>query len=175
MWLRGARFQDLEAWLTILPDPSLSRSIAAQMRGTALSDPTTGCSSSRHDGHPSFSWFSGSAAISVLVQVGLALQEPGPHARASFLTVVAGTLPDGLLSPRNLSPWRPLSRSGGPLRARGQQVAQLGWMRRRPWVCRARTCFDSEAHRSMDSAPAFLLDLLCLVSWRKKDRERREV
>ena len=41
------------------------------------------------------SWLSGSAGISVLAQVGLALQEPSPHARDSSLTVVAAPLPTG--------------------------------------------------------------------------------
>ena len=85
------------------------------------------------------SWLSGSAGISVLVQVGLALQEPSPHARDSSLTVVAGTPPDGLLSPRNLSPGQPLSRSGRPIGALSQQGhSAWRWMRRRLWVWWAR-------------------------------------
>ena len=46
-----------------------------------------------------------SAGISVLVQVGLALQGPSPHARDSSITVVAGT-------PRRASqPSQPFSRA----------------------------------------------------------------
>ncbi len=112
----------------------------------------------------------------VLVQVGLSRRswaltlETHPHRGSRQPSRRAS-------QPRNLSPGQPLSRSGrahlGPEPAWTFSVAMdeaeaLGMVSPESGLTR-------EGQRSIRTAPASRLDLLCLASWKKRDRERREV
>ncbi len=103
-------------------------------------------------------------------------QEPGAHAGDSSSPWWPAALPTGFSALATFLPGSRYQGQDGPLGPEPAWTFSVAMNDEEALgVVSPESGLTREGHRSIRTAPASRLDLLCLASWKKRDRERREV